>query len=317
MALLHLAREEWRCVAVTVDHRLREGSAQEAAFVAAECAKVGVPHHVLSRQVGAPAESRGGDDWRRPAAAREGRYARLAEIAEPLGAPVVTAHTLDDQAETARMRAVRGGGTLGLSGIPPVATLRDDIRLLRPLLGIERGALRRWLRDRDLPWIEDPTNDALAYERNRRRRHGSGVGRCAVARLATASRTYRSALMAAIAADLRANLFAEGETGCVYRPAARGPVLAEAVRVLAARIGRRSHLPSRSRIDAFLEREPAIAIAGTLIRRRGDAFTFERETRATTLGPCGENQAFRPEALDRFRPASDDPVHAVLRERLP
>jgi tRNA(Ile)-lysidine synthase len=96
-------------------------------------------------------------------AARVVRYAFLDRAVAHLGADVVAvAHTRDDQAETFLLRLLRGAGTRGLGSIRPRAG-----RVIRPLLNIERGALREYLEALREAWREDATNLDLAIPRNR------------------------------------------------------------------------------------------------------------------------------------------------------
>jgi tRNA(Ile)-lysidine synthetase-like protein len=116
--------------AVTVDHRLRPASRNEAEGVAAICAAIAVPHIILSAR------------WTDPptanvqARARDERYALLARWATDRRlAAVATAHHADDQAETLLMRLARGSGVSGLAGVRPSRTLSPGVALIRPLLG--------------------------------------------------------------------------------------------------------------------------------------------------------------------------------------
>ena len=288
LALLAEAGHE--CHAVTVDHRMRAGSDRDAAFAARLCERLRVPH----RTVAPPVPPRG------QAEAREARYALLGDAAEALGAPLCVGHTRDDQGETLRMRARRGGGTLGLSGIPPVATLRAETRLLRPLLRAARADLRAWLRARDLPWLDDPSNAARRFERVRVRQARASVDDATLSRLADAARAHRAVLMRAMAADFRANLAPDLR----YRPTLRGTALVHAVRVLAAWTGGDAHLPSQGRTAALLATGRDFTIAGAEVRR-GDGLFFGRD-------PRRDGRERGPGPLARFRPTSDDPVHAVL-----
>lgn len=168
VALLHLAHA-WarargvRIEAGTVDHRLRPEAAEEARAVAAMAAGLDVPHAVLTWQ-------HQGVTGNVMDAARRARMGLLAGWAQERGlAAVALGHTQDDQAETLLMRLARGAGIDGLSGM---AAVRDQhgIRWLRPMLELRRPALRGWLADRDIEWLDDPSNEDTSYERVRARR---------------------------------------------------------------------------------------------------------------------------------------------------
>ena len=75
---------------------------------------------------------------------------------------MATAHTADDQAETVLLRLLRGSGIRGLSGIAPV---RDDC-IIRPLLTVQKKALKRWLTYRKLRFREDSSNKNTDFTRN-------------------------------------------------------------------------------------------------------------------------------------------------------
>ncbi len=100
-------------------------------------------------------------------AAREARYDFLVRAARRVGADAIaTAHTLDDQAETVLLRLLRGAGTTGLGGIAPAVKLQG-VRVLRPLLGVSRAQIERFLRARGQAWREDASNHDTAMLRNR------------------------------------------------------------------------------------------------------------------------------------------------------
>ncbi len=79
---------------------------------------------------------------------------------------IVTAHTLDDQAETVLMRLVRGSGVKGLSGIPYKRN-QGRFRLIRPLLDIEKKDLIEFLDKNKISFCLDKTNQDTAFSRNR------------------------------------------------------------------------------------------------------------------------------------------------------
>ncbi|MFV2002015.1 MAG: tRNA lysidine(34) synthetase TilS [Paracoccaceae bacterium] len=162
-ALLHIAALWGRAAgvavhAVTVDHGLRNGSADEAAAVGAFCARLRVPHTVLNWS-GAGAKGNLQD------VARRARYGLMAGwAAQNRICDILLGHTLDDQAETVLMRLARGSGVDGLSGMAG-ARRANGVRWLRPLLQTRREELRDYLRENDLDWCEDPSNLDAKYDR--------------------------------------------------------------------------------------------------------------------------------------------------------
>jgi tRNA(Ile)-lysidine synthase len=99
----------------------------------------------------------------------------MAALAMPA---LVTAHTLDDQAETLLMRLARGSGLDGLAAMAPRGVLPSDgpdsaagdgPLILRPLLAVAKARLRATLEARGIPWAEDPSNEMAAFERSRLR----------------------------------------------------------------------------------------------------------------------------------------------------
>jgi tRNA(Ile)-lysidine synthase len=147
-------------VAATIDHGLREGSAAEAQAVARFCDGLGVPHALLPWLGPKPAT---GLQNR----ARTARYHLLAREAERRGgAVVVTAHTLDDQAETLLMRMAHGSGPAGLVGMR-ARSRRDGIALARPLLSVSKARLVATARARGLWFAADPSNLDPRFERVR------------------------------------------------------------------------------------------------------------------------------------------------------
>lgn len=81
--------------------------------------------------------------------------------------PLVTAHTLEDQAETVLMRLARGSGVEGLGAMAGESL--EPWHVLRPLLTVPRDRLRASLAVRGQPFIDDPSNRDAAFERVRTR----------------------------------------------------------------------------------------------------------------------------------------------------
>jgi len=153
-------RRGFRVVAAHLDHGLRPGSAEDAAFCAALCERLEVPFRAGTADVRARAgRERGGLEQ----AARRERYGYLRRVRdEEKAAAIAVAHTRDDQAETLLLRLLRGAGATGLAGMRPRA---GD--LLRPLLAVSREEVLAHLRERGLEWREDPSNADTAHRRNR------------------------------------------------------------------------------------------------------------------------------------------------------
>lgn len=146
--------------ALTVDHRLRPESAAEARQVGQWLAIRGIAHQTLV--------------WTGPhprsdiqAAARAARYRLLEDwCAQHRCLHLLTAHHLEDRAETFWLRLARGSGLDGLAGISAV-TERAWCRVLRPLLDVPPERLRARLRREGQAWIEDPSNGNTEFGRVR------------------------------------------------------------------------------------------------------------------------------------------------------
>jgi tRNA(Ile)-lysidine synthase len=104
------------------------------------------------------------------AAAREWRYQSLVRIAEKTGSThLVTAHTQTDRAETFLYNLIRGAGADGLCAMHWYRQLTPKIKLVRPMLEINRTQTGEFCRAYHLPVWEDAYNHDLKYARNRLR----------------------------------------------------------------------------------------------------------------------------------------------------
>jgi tRNA(Ile)-lysidine synthase len=165
-------------IAVTVDHGLRPESAHEARAVARLARKLGIAHRTLRWTGKKPATGI-------QEAARAARYRLLADAARKAGARhILTAHTLDDQAETVLFRMTRGSGIAGLRGMmrhtpqsfrgaaqltPSACPGMTNLLLVRPLLGISKSRLIATLRTARIAFADDPSNRDPRFARPRLR----------------------------------------------------------------------------------------------------------------------------------------------------
>jgi tRNA(Ile)-lysidine synthase len=259
------ARVEARhVVGVTVDHGLQDGSGAQADRVVAQMTELGAGETVAVR-VDVTAAGQGPE-----AAAREARYAVLAEVAQRLGSDVVLlGHTLDDQAETVLLGLARGSGGRSLAGMRRAFDLYR-----RPLLDLTRVQTESACRAEGIEFWSDPHNDDPRYTRSRVRRRvlplledelGPGVA-ATLARTADQLREDSSTLDAiaaerlpclrdgddldavAVAAEpsgvlLRVLRLAALEAGCPASELFRVHVLAMADLVRAPGTGRQVQLP--------------------------------------------------------------------------
>ncbi|MDP2084302.1 MAG: tRNA lysidine(34) synthetase TilS [Gemmobacter sp.] len=154
---------------VTVDHRLREASGAEAAFVADLCARLGLPHAVLIWDHGGAPAGNLMDQARNARHRLIGAWAQAQDVQA-----VAIGHTADDQAEGFLMALTRQAGLDGLSVMPPVRH-HDGVSWLRPLLGHSRADLRAYLTRHAEAWVEDPTNADPRYLRVQARAALSGL----------------------------------------------------------------------------------------------------------------------------------------------
>jgi len=153
-------------IAAHLNHQLRgEESDEDEAFVRDLANRLKLP--VFTERV-AVAERARAEKGNLEAVARRLRYEFLLRAAEARGANMVfTAHTLDDQAETILMRLIRGSGAEGLRGIHQVIALNDDVKLIRPMLGIMRAEVVGHCERYELAFRNDSSNFLADFTRNR------------------------------------------------------------------------------------------------------------------------------------------------------
>lgn len=247
-----------RLVAFTVDHGLRSESRAEAEAVGRAAARLGVAHEIL--------------DWRRAgsaptanvqAEARAARYRLMRDRRQALRVgPLLTAHTVDDVVETFLIRLGRGSGVDGLAAMAarrvedPAAA--PPLEIWRPLLGVDRAALRATCRAHGLSWVEDPSNADERFARVRARHALAALAPLGLTRerLLKTARTMaraRTALETATTDLLRTIARPAPASGAVQVDAARLAAAPRevALRALAALLARVGAAPFPPRLDAL------------------------------------------------------------------
>lgn len=178
--LLRLAQPRLglRLAVFHLNHGLRETAARDENFVRTLCrdwqvelvvARADVAGHAKRHRLGIEE------------AGRELRYRHMERVARKFECDLIAlGHTANDNLETMLLNLVRGAGPRGLSGIPvqrpwginhkDTKTQRVGVRLIRPLIDIERGQIEHHLRARGIEWVEDESNADPKYRRNLLRR---------------------------------------------------------------------------------------------------------------------------------------------------
>lgn len=152
--------------AVHVNHGIRgEEAIRDREFCRGFCLDRGIPFFCLDADV--PAMRRQGESLE--TAARRVRYGYFAAVMGEQDYPLLAvAHNADDNLETVLFRLCRGTGLRGLCGIPPVRAFGSGY-LVRPLLGVSREEILRYLWERELSYVTDSTNEETDAARNRLR----------------------------------------------------------------------------------------------------------------------------------------------------
>jgi tRNA(Ile)-lysidine synthase len=282
-----------RITVLTVDHGLRKGSRAEAETVARQAAGLGLAHVLLHWEGEKPAA-------RLQETARKARYQLMAGWCRSQGAGVlVTAHTVEDQAETMLMRLARGTGIEGLAGMPVQREL-DGVLLYRPLLHLTRERLRTFLGARGIFWIDDPSNEDLQFERIRVRKAlpalaGIGITPAALEETAFRARRADQALNAVCEDFIAAHVDRRPEGYCRVPRGAFGALPTELrIRVLDHLIliygpGPRAALSGLERLETWFTRSDTVqkrtTLAGCEIAMRVREFLLGREPGRIPLAP--------------------------------
>lgn len=288
-----------KAVGLTVDHGLRKESGPEAEWVARELARRGIEHHTILWQ--GPKPTTGIQDK-----ARRARRQLMLDWCRDQGVlHLCLGHHANDQVETHLMRiahrsnngdeqgGVRDNQFLGLASMSVIREYAQA-RIIRPLLSIEKERLEAALQSMNQPWLNDPSNEDLKFERVRIRKAVSALDEVGkgVAAMADAIRQYGEArydleqlgtraLASSVALfpagfarlDLR-NLNINGDVAAKY-----------ALSRLLMVIGGRRYPVAREKLDQAYKAlrarnfDSRLTIGGCLVSRTDDGVLVTREER--------------------------------------
>lgn len=161
-ALLHFLKDRTKnLLCVHINHMIRGCEAdRDEAFAKALCEKYGVKF--ISYKIDIPALAKD-NKLGLEECARNERYRVFNELLSENSEYkcIVTAHNLDDNAETVVFNLVRGTGLKGLCGISPVTG-----KIMRPLLNISKKEIIEYCLANNIGYVEDSTNKDTCYTRN-------------------------------------------------------------------------------------------------------------------------------------------------------
>lgn len=149
-----------KLVALTVDHKLRPTSTDEANYINELLRKNNIKHQVL--------------EWNgiKPTSnveniAREARYNLIFDFCRHNNIDtVLVGHHLQDQAENFLIRLFRGSNINGLSSMKMVSYMKE-FKIIRPFLNVKKADLEKYLVSKNIKWIDDESNYNDRYLRNK------------------------------------------------------------------------------------------------------------------------------------------------------
>lgn len=161
LSVLNSLKDEYgfSLVAAHINHGIRGAEAQrDEESCKRLCESLNVPLEILHADIPTLSKQQGiGEEE----CGRIVRYDFFRSLAGERG-KIATAHNLNDNAETLLLNLVRGAGSKGACGIPPV---RDNI--IRPLIETDRKSIERYCEENELQYVTDSTNLECEYSRNK------------------------------------------------------------------------------------------------------------------------------------------------------
>jgi len=147
--------------AITIDHKVRKESSDEAKELNKILGKKNIVHHIF--------EVPNDEDFSRNIEAnmRNARYNLLYEFCKKERVKhLFLGHHIGDVAENFLIRLFRGSGLDGLSTMAEISDFKD-IKLVRPLLDAKKEDLQNYLKVKNISWFEDETNGDEKFLRNK------------------------------------------------------------------------------------------------------------------------------------------------------
>jgi len=168
MCLLHVLntlKEKLNLVLICahVNHSLRKESEEEARFVKEYCENNSIifEYFIIDGYK---------NDKFSENEARSKRYVFFDNVIKKYNANILmTAHHGDDLIETILMRMVRGSNLKGYVGIPRIS-VNNKYKIVRPLLNLTKENILEYLKDNNIDYVVDKSNDSDKYTRNRFRK---------------------------------------------------------------------------------------------------------------------------------------------------
>lgn len=170
MALLHILKRlskemQFSLYCLHLEHGIRGlESKRDAEFVSAQCSLWAIPCFVMHTDV--PERAKEKKETIEEAARKE-RYAYFEKMSKAMRIDkVALAHHMDDQAETALFNLIRGTGIKGLTAMD----YEREPNIIRPFLNVGKNEIEEYVRQENIPFVHDATNDDTRYMRNRIRK---------------------------------------------------------------------------------------------------------------------------------------------------
>ncbi|WP_440994362.1 tRNA lysidine(34) synthetase TilS [Cysteiniphilum litorale] len=161
-ALLHLTtqlKSNINIHAIHIHHGLSKNADHWLNVCQIEAAQLSI--QFTAHRLAPPTKRNNIEHW-----ARTERYAFFESVMQQTPhSLLLTAHHIEDQAETFLLQASRGNGVKGLAAIAKEKPFANGL-LLRPFLDLNKSELIAYCQRHQLTWIEDESNQSTDFRRN-------------------------------------------------------------------------------------------------------------------------------------------------------